>query len=689
MNHCNSAYSLTKLSGSSLVKNKQLVWTVRPLIELNYDENSPVCMNRLDDLGVVVTPSVEDVVLNLKNLSTSACVSYSHVIEDLDLLHFNSRLLPEVVVTMLQYILIELLNNSVFSFEEACNQYCHDLSNIEILPVRLHDSGTEQYALAMPTQVLNVTSSSIEIYYPFLHPLIEKAYTVAHFLSNIGVQKTLGFSHIRYILLLAKSRFKENKIDSITQSIVIKATQDLVSLLQHEQSEDNIIQCLQPLYLLNEDGVLTECSKIVVYDISGSHKFPLPSGYAYLHPLGESHFEISKSLLHFLPKKFGLISLKSITRYEILDNEPVQYEFPRVSIVGKILKSNEFTKALILFSNCCTHGTTPQSVADTLTTFQDNLTIHYLDTVCIRPYLLIDENKISINDHDTLNNSFFLDEICGQKWSLYLKNTQGAYLFPVFLQLAKKICSKLKLNDTHYFDATNDDDLPDLATFVGLVLQCNSISSIANIVQQYIPGAQIDIIVSDDAMSNSINIPEEDLFDLLSSEELGGNVDKQMLQKVVKTLMEWNKPEPKINLDEAKIWIQQAEYDYSALCTLKDASKTGEKLHFASVCFMCHQVAEKSLKAGLYAKSGFKVGYLRSHNLSSLANELQMMGVRSIEEKEVAILNEMYLPTRYPNCHSPSAVPGDMFSIGTAEEAFDATTRIFEAMQDMINNIVK
>ena len=158
-----------------------------------------------------------------------------------------------------------------------------------------------------------------------------------------------------------------------------------------------------------------------------------------------------------------------------------------------------------------------------------------------------------------------------------------------------------------------------------------------------------------------------------------------MLQRVANTFMEWEKSELKIDLNEAKIWIQQAQYDHSTLSTLMDASKTGEKPHFASICFMSQQVAEKSLKAGLYAKCGLKEGSLHTHDLSYLASELIKMGVRNMNEHEVAILNNLYLGTRYPNRYTPSAVPGNKFSIHAAEEAFDAATRVFEVMQEMIN----
>ena len=644
-----------------------------------------MCLNRLKDLEVVIQPSVEDVILNLTSLSTTVFADDSRIAAK-DLTSIDSYILPNTVVAMLQYIQKELLNNKILSFEEACNQlqHQHDLSNTKILPVKLLNSGTEHYGLVMPTQVLNMKTPDIGYYYPFLHPLIAKANDVVHLLSNIGVQNTLHFSHIQYILQSAKIVFQENKVDFNTLSIILKVTEDLVKLLQNDQPEDDIVQYPKPLYLLNENCVLTECSRLVVCDVISKRKFQLPSGigYTYLHPLGELNLE--SALLHFLPKQFGLISLKAIIRYEMVDNKPTENVFHCASVIGEILKSNEFAKALLVFSNCCTHGTTPENVIDKVTKFQSNLTIQYLDTVDVKPHLVIEDNVIAVND--TLSYSFFLKKISDEQWVLNLKTTQSAYALPVFIQLAKQICSRLKLRSTGYFDVTDNDDLPDLATFVGFVLQCGSVSDIASVIKTWLP-VHLEVTASNDVVSDSTHAHNEHLLSLLLSEELFGNITERGkdYEQILQTVMEWERIEPQVDLNEAKIWIQQAQYDHSALSTLMNASRTDGTNHFAAICFMCHQVAEKSLKAGVYAKCGMKPTGLRIHDLQYLVNELEEKGVTTINE--VTFLNNLYLPTRYPNCHTPSAVPGDQFSTQLAEKGYEIATRIFEAMQEMIGDV--
>ena len=251
----------------------------------------------------------------------------------------------------------------------------------------------------------------------------------------------------------------------------------------------------------------------------------------------------------------------------------------------------------------------------------------------------------------------------------------------------------MELKATGYFDVTNNSKLPDLDTFVALVLKCDSISSIASVIVEYFPSAQLKVIASDDEMQvfdrHSLDpiLPEE-LMDNVSKQEEKETISyEQMLQKVAERFIEWNKSEPpQIDLSEAKIWIRQAEYDHAIICALMNSLETDENQHCAHICFMCQQVAERSLKAGMYAKRGVQQIALHTHNLLYLAKEL---GISTINDHEVGILNGYYLPTRYPNCHNPSDVPGDKFLTNEAKRAFEMATRIFKEIQEMIDDAAK
>ena len=95
----------------------------------------------------------------------------------------------------------------------------------------------------------------------------------------------------------------------------------------------------------------------------------------------------------------------------------------------------------------------------------------------------------------------------------------------------------------------------------------------------------------------------------------------------------WNIPRSQPNLTESERWIGQAKYDYSALCVLRNASQTNNEVS-AATCFMCHEVAEKSLKAGLYAKCGMGKVSLKNHNLTLPAYALIQLGC-PIDKRDV------------------------------------------------------
>ena len=685
--------TLTKLAGSSLKENKYLVWTIAPLIELScYNKSSQVHQNKLKNLEVLLSPSIDDVALNLKNLSVTMFADSLRTNEpSTNLVISQSKLLPKVVITMLEHMQQKMMS-------KKCKLDCHELSQSEIIPVKTSVHDVEEYILVKPVQVLYKDPSDMAPYYPFLYPLIEEAYGVLTLLLKIGVEMSLNFSHIKYILESAKNAFKESEVDSRNKEIILKATQDLVELLKQAKTKDDIIPHLQPLYLLSEENILMECHRLVVYDMTHTNKFSLPSGYAYLHS-----FVVSRELLQYLPKEFGLSSLKSILSYEIVNDSPTENFYPYVSTLGNIIKSKELKDALLLFSSYCTQNTISPCVASIIVNFQNNLTIKYYNNLHAIPQVTLGEKLIHLSN--TINYSFFLEKSNDQQWILSLKNTNDGYSLSSFMQLAKQLCSSLQLKSTGCFEVADDNGLPELTTYVYTILQCASVSDIANVIKVYIPEANVnnaDFEVTSGVSMNStfsdsiLERYDQQLLDLLlpagtvSSGERnnqGSNTYRAILQNITEELNELaeRNPEPQVDIEEAKVWIRQANYDYAALSALMHVSKT-DKAHFATVCFMSHQVAEKSLKAGTYAKCGLDPMNLCTHQLTSLATKLNQMGC-SVNTQDATLLNGFYLPTRYPNRWCPSAVPEENYSSNTAQRAFHAATRIFEEMQKIIDDI--
>ena len=883
----NLSVTLTKPYGSSQVTNANLVWTILPLIKLPHNQTSHKRLHeRLKYLGIVLSPSVEDVISNLRNLSTSIFANYDRF--EKSSVASNSSLLPTIVVKMMEHLQAKLQKDDVF--EDVCRQLEPLLSNLNFFPVKLPIQNTEEYALVKPIQVICMEPSEVTPYYPFLHPLIDEANSVIKLLSKIGVKRSFHLCHIQFVLQCIKDICKDNEVVFNNKSIALKAIRELIRLLQQFKNKSDTLSQLKPLYLLSQENVLTECSKLIVHDIS--HRFPPPVGYAYLNLFKDAEQQSIEELPNLLPKELGLKHLRSIVTYELIDSKPAKDVYSNVSVIKEIVLSAEFKNAIEIFSSCCSQGIVPARVTDILTEFQNNLTVQVLINVQAKPTIKIDDEIFPIDD--IKEHSFFLRKSVDQQWILSLKNTQDHYRSSVFTKFANQLCSKLRLKSTKCFEATDNDEMPALTEFVCHILQCSSVSKIAEVVNEHLPGVHTmkDSFNSDPVLGDSlperfhymldqcmINFfyPEEwvgyedehgkivcaqilceviqedtfpqrnnfqkmmerryiisvglneatievsalqlykfihnksfekssegtemDVYDGPSTsehtEQFTNNkidsekqkikkkaTDKKTIREAVKAAwalpeeqrkkaikrlylqyhpdknpdnpnataefqflqqeverMEkgisedeadgnsgssyhsqtsdskwhgwfkqwdhtasshsysrsrysgtsagngmpdpWNIPRPRPNLKESERWIGQAKYDYSALYVLKNASKTNSDVS-AATCFMCHEVAERSLKAGLYAKCGMGEVSLSNHNLTLPARALIQVGC-NISIRDAEFLERFYLDTRFPNRHTPPTIPGETFSSDIAKQGFDAATRIYEAMKQLIH----
>ena len=136
-------------------------------------------------------------------------------------------------------------------------------------------------------------------------------------------------------------------------------------------------------------------------------------------------------------------------------------------------------------------------------------------------------------------------------------------------------------------------------------------------------------------------------------------------------------PNPRV----AKMWIRQSKEDLRSVKLLLTARNP---LYYL-VCFQCHQIAEKSLKAALYALSGVADRQLKSHDLVLLANDLSLLPGAPDVTPQVAKLSDYYGGTRYPNGHMPAKVPAEVFQDSQqAQEAFRLATEVLELLEQFV-----
>jgi HEPN domain-containing protein len=115
---------------------------------------------------------------------------------------------------------------------------------------------------------------------------------------------------------------------------------------------------------------------------------------------------------------------------------------------------------------------------------------------------------------------------------------------------------------------------------------------------------------------------------------------------------------------EALRWLQQAEND------LQFAQLGLSEGFHAQVCFQCQQIAEKALKSIHYGRLEKRIVF--GHSLVELAGELDF----GPEVRDgLAILDQYYIPTRYPN-GLPGGAPFEVYTRAQAQSAVEFCAQV-------------
>ena len=111
---------------------------------------------------------------------------------------------------------------------------------------------------------------------------------------------------------------------------------------------------------------------------------------------------------------------------------------------------------------------------------------------------------------------------------------------------------------------------------------------------------------------------------------------------------------------EGQRWLEQAQFD------LKWARHLKSKGAYYLVCFLAQQVAEKALKAFLYAQGEELVVGHSVRRLSEQASEYDAQFQHYLAAW--SILDSYYIPTRYPN-GLPDDIPARVYNEKAAKDA--------------------
>lgn len=115
-------------------------------------------------------------------------------------------------------------------------------------------------------------------------------------------------------------------------------------------------------------------------------------------------------------------------------------------------------------------------------------------------------------------------------------------------------------------------------------------------------------------------------------------------------------------------WLEQAQHD------LEQAEASKEDGRHGWACFAAHQAAEKAVKA-LHLHHGQEAwGHVVASLLAELPTPVQVSG--DLVER-ARVLDNFYVPTRYPNGH-PDGAPFEHYGPLQSDQALDHARTILE-----------
>jgi HEPN domain-containing protein len=128
----------------------------------------------------------------------------------------------------------------------------------------------------------------------------------------------------------------------------------------------------------------------------------------------------------------------------------------------------------------------------------------------------------------------------------------------------------------------------------------------------------------------------------------------------------------------ARAWFEQAEADLRAA----QLSAAGGAYEWA--CFQAQQAGEKALKAFLYARGLTSVV---THSLRRLVRESRQLdaGLGDLDEA-ARLLDQHYIPTRYPNGLDEETPPTRYYEQGDAERCLESARSILARVRPFFSS---
>ena len=294
----NQEITMCTLEGSCLKKHKELLWTVKPVVNLSSETRDIeflryfAIQSALRYLGIETEPG-NYVLENINNLSETSFAQPS-------LFHEYTAPLCKPGQTRLMEVMVK--NFKFLNENHDVGRYISCLKNIPCIPVNTHPLNLP--VLVKPQHV--IFDERMDIFYPFLHSAPPELYSVKPLLRKIGIADSLKFEHVQFMLQHIFEHFHSMEMDPKTLKSVNSALYCLISLLKETKEEEKVIALkLNPLYLLATDKQLHDASKLVYCDNPAYQLYSLDLAETglYLLQIGDNMLNIKEEeFCALLPK---------------------------------------------------------------------------------------------------------------------------------------------------------------------------------------------------------------------------------------------------------------------------------------------------------------------------------------------------------------------------------------------------
>ena len=240
---------LVRLNGSAPLHLQHLLWTVRPIINLSMVPESQMhellVSEMMQNLGIVIQPSVSDVASNITNISKSCYAEHQLFTK------YPKHLVPPTGVPNLVVILEKNLN---YLSKDVNNPHFRELAKLPCIPVFVDicKKDKEMVALVKPNCVIAFTEKSddkLDMFHPFLFKLEIELSSLSWKLTYIGVEFSIGLHHMHIVLEKAFQRSEGLRLDPNTQQLVKSTIIKLKKLLMQSAKDEDVVKYLTPLYL--------------------------------------------------------------------------------------------------------------------------------------------------------------------------------------------------------------------------------------------------------------------------------------------------------------------------------------------------------------------------------------------------------------------------------------------------------